>query len=1037
MRKFVLSQGAWDNVSNESKETIKKLLIECLKNETSQTVRSELINTISDLVASPANRIHWPEFLDILLEFVNSKELKHRQSAILILGQICTLNPELLRSQVEMIMSIAEAGLNDNSTEIQLSTIAAGTGFIMVTKKKMLRKFFYPLIPKIMNFLSVAIGENRNDDAQTVLQLFGDWIEIDQFIFRPYLGDVTNLILKICFEIEDQSLLYQAIYFLSSLISLRPKDMQSIDGFIPNYIKVILETLLKLDDSIEVWKEMSLDDEENESVAKQVESCLDVLSGAIGGEALIPHIMDPIISFIGNPDWKHQHAGLTALSLIAGGCKNQFLQSVHDIVHLILPHMQSEHPRIRWAACNAIEIFSHILSPIIQVEYHNEILPEIIKLIDESDFTKIQVVALSTIVTFCEKLEQDTIAVHLDVLLKKLYTHLSSDKKEVLQETITAIAVVASKAKELFVHYYNVFIPLIKNVLEHTHGPEYRLLRGKAFECISTIGLAVGKDVFLPDANEILKQLQATKIDEFGSDDSNSDFLLEASVRICTVLKEDFIPYLPIVMPLILSFAGMKSQYFLNDGDVNEDLWEHQIVDGKTVALHTVALDQKALACELLLSVIKTLKDGVANYYNDILEIITPLLSFPYHRDIKATAITTVSPLLSSILTTCQKNGDLSTFLKLHDEFYVRLVNLLDEEEELDMQALICEAIADCIQIYPEGQLSEENVHRAVKAIVDTTRELDAYREKKYKEIEEEYEEEFIEIWNERIDEEYNLLAQLAEIAGVLARNQINTFIPFFEKIADFVLNIIKKDSFFGNIYLGYCMIDDVVENSKGRFVDLAPLVLPQFLDSLQNQETAVGVRHASVYGLGVFAQYGGEYFVPYIQRMHPDLNFYYYTSNFYFILESLNELISFIENGPKDPDGLETRDNAICAFGKILLYQKTDLENLLPLWLSWLPLNYEVLEATVCHELFSKFVEQNNEFLWGKDFVNLPKVLDVTAFFYTDEGRKFVKEETQMKMCNLLKSMYSDNPNLIIQAIATLSETNQNILNSLILSKI
>lgn len=143
--------------------------------------------------------------------------------------------------------------------------------------------------------------------------------------------------------------------------------------------------------------------------------------------------------------------------------------------------------------------------------------------------------------------------------------------------------------------------------------------------------------------------------------------------------------------------------------------------------------------------------------------------------------------------------------------------------------------------------------------------------------------------------------------------------------------------------------------------------------------------------------------------------------------------MISFIEDGPKDSHGLETRDNAICAVGKVLLYQQTDLSTLLPLWLSWLPLNYEVLEAAVCHELFSKFVEQNNEFLWGKNFENLPKVLDVTAFFYSDDGKEYVKEETQIKMCNLLKGMHSDNPDLMTQAISTLSETNQHILKALL----
>ena len=41
-----------------------------------------------------------------------------------------------------------------------------------------------------------------------------------------------------------------------------------------------------------------------------------------------------------------------------------------------------------------------------------------------------------------------------------------------------------------------------------------RLLRGKTIECISLIGLAVGKDVFLSDAEQIMNMLLKAQTDE-------------------------------------------------------------------------------------------------------------------------------------------------------------------------------------------------------------------------------------------------------------------------------------------------------------------------------------------------------------------------------------------------------------------------------------------------------------------------------------------------------------------------------------------
>lgn len=53
--------------------------------------------------------------------------------------------------------------------------------------------------------------------------------------------------------------------------------------------------------------------------------------------------------------------------------------------------------------------------------------------------------------------------------------------------------------------YYNVFVPLLKQIILNANGTQYRLLRGKAMEAVSMIGLAVGRDQFRGDALEIMQ----------------------------------------------------------------------------------------------------------------------------------------------------------------------------------------------------------------------------------------------------------------------------------------------------------------------------------------------------------------------------------------------------------------------------------------------------------------------------------------------------------------------------------------------------
>lgn len=70
---------------------------------------------------------------------------------------------------------------------------------------------------------------------------------------------------------------------------------------------------------------------------------------------------------------------------------------------------------------------------------------------------------------------------------------------------MTSIASVADTAEEKFVPYYDQFMPSLKDIVQTAVPKELRLLRGKTIECISLIGLAVGKEKVRPVINRFIK----------------------------------------------------------------------------------------------------------------------------------------------------------------------------------------------------------------------------------------------------------------------------------------------------------------------------------------------------------------------------------------------------------------------------------------------------------------------------------------------------------------------------------------------------
>lgn len=390
LKKLIISQGYWDKLSGESKELIKNSLFESLKNETKVKVRNQLHDTIAEVFVHVFKKNEWTDVLDKLSELISSQnDYRHREAGFLILGQICSMEPILMRPHLEVLKNLSTLGLEDSSTSVQISTLVALTGFISATRTKSLRKMFQPLIPKIINVLTTVLNSSNIDEAFSIIQIFHDWVEMDPLFFKPYLSLVTMTFLEICKSNIDEDIVDQTVMVLSTMISSRTKDMLSINGFLEEYISILMNLLLRLDDyTIEEWNALNENERTSVSQSEKVEANIDNLSNAVGGEILLPHMLEYIQTFVQNPDWKYRHSGIMALGLIIEGCKAQFLLSLHDIVNLVVSHMSDPHPRVRWVATHTLGSLSSDLSPKVQLQFPHLILPALAERLDETNFPK-------------------------------------------------------------------------------------------------------------------------------------------------------------------------------------------------------------------------------------------------------------------------------------------------------------------------------------------------------------------------------------------------------------------------------------------------------------------------------------------------------------------------------------------------------------------------------------------------------------------------------------------------------------------------
>ena len=174
---------------------------------------------------------------------------------------------------------------------------------------------------------------------------------------------------------------------------------------------------------------------------------------------------------------------------------------------------------MRYAACNCIGQMATDFAPTFQKKYQAKVVPGLIMILDDEANPRVQAHGGAALVNFAEDSPKSILLNYLDsilnklqdVLIKKVYELANHKRKLVLEQIVTTIAAVADTVEDKFEPYYEKFMPKLKYLFMNATTSELRLLRGKTIECISLIGLAVGKEKFLVDCQDVMETLLRTQ----------------------------------------------------------------------------------------------------------------------------------------------------------------------------------------------------------------------------------------------------------------------------------------------------------------------------------------------------------------------------------------------------------------------------------------------------------------------------------------------------------------------------------------------
>ena len=997
----------WPQLSPAGKAGVKTELLNCIKEEQSRSLSRKVCDCTAELAAGIIEENEWPELLPFMLQCVQSGDPRVMESALLIFDQLARYVINVLQQYLGTLHGALGACLGHANMDVKLAAFKATTTFIQYLENPVDRDQFQSMVPLLLGAVGSALNSGDETAAQEAVSQLIDVADEHPRFLRRQLPDVVSAMLQIAeTESLDEGTRRLSAEFLVTLCEAREKApgmMRKLPNFVQRLFNCCLSFLLDIEDEPD-WhtaEDEKMESEGDGELFETGQEYLDRMALAVGGKALVPVAGVALPALIQDADWKKRHAALMCLAQIAEGCVKLMseMQVMEPLVQLCLAGAQDPHPKVRWAACQALGQLCSDLGPELQEAQHAAVLPVLMALMDDFNNPRVQAHACAATVNFAENCDQDVMAPYLDTLISKLLALLQQGRRNVQEGALTSLASVADCAQEYFVKYYDTCMPLLRHVLEHAQDSTHRLMRAKSLECISLVGMAVGKERFAGDAAAVMQYIQAVQAQGLEPDDPFASYMLQAGARVCTTLGQDFIPFLPIVMPAMLEAAQLEPDVTVlegsdaeGEGDEEEDEDVETIYVGdKRISLHTSILEEKGNACTMLCCYAYELKEGFFPYAEQVTQIMVPLLKFYFNEEVRTASAQALPELLRSAVEAMRKGqGATQDFCtKMAHFMWPPLVAAIEKEADTEVLAAFLTSAEEILTV-AEGPalIPVSMLLPAFQTSFITV--IDEYEERRKERMERATDEDFDAEEQEALEEEHEAEGDVLDALGTVCTTALRYYgdsvMPLVELLMPAMGKQLQKNRFPEERRAALCLMDDVIQYSAVGAAKYMPQVMPLLLSGAADADASI--RQCSMYGLGQAAHHRGDMFkahaAPAVAAM----------------------LAAIHAPDARSDDNLCATENAVSALGKVLENHPECIDPAAgALYVQSLPIEDDKVEAKVVHAQLLRLLRASDPRILGENNCHLPKLVEIIVRVLA-KGKDLVDDEDSAGMVVLLKQM-------------------------------
>eukprot|EP01134_Creolimax_fragrantissima_P002765 CFRG2765T1 len=974
------SKAIWPDATKIVQLQARMELLSCILREPVHKIRRKVCDLVCEISRKCEEDMEaWPELLECLFQLTKSTESKDRQSAFYIFSTHPHVLGEQLSRYIGVIHELIKTSLVQGpDVEVRVTALQACISLTNASVKPSERQIFTDCIPPMLELVGECVSSPNDAYQEHGVQALTCLVDVADMIpvfLRPHLAIVVQSMVAVASnENYNENARKLAIELITTLCEKRPAMIRKFEGFPQLVLPVAFGMMLEIEDDDTWTSEDDTDDDFEETISLIGEQVLDRIARALGGKTILPFAFQSIMAMLQNNAWQQRHAALMTISAIAEGCVKLMAPELEKIVAMVAAYMKDPHERVRHATCNALGQMSTDFARDFQEKFHATVIPAL--LIGMSDTNpRVQAHAAAALVNFSEMAEKALLEPYLDELFTKLYNLLSSDRRIVQEQAITTIATLADSSESMFVKYYDTFMPMLIRVLENATDTKHRMLRGKTIECVTLIGLAVGSDKFMKDAHRVMEIMMQTPAESMAPDDPQVSFMMAAWARMCRVLGPEFIPYLPVVMPLLMHNAQLSPDLAILDPEDPDaeaaydpaDGWEFVSVDSQKIGIKTSTLEDKFTAVELIGTYAAELKSGFSEYVPQVTKVMVQSLKFLFHDGVRMAAAQSLPSLLVCVV---EGRFPAAHIKEMWKYMLKELCPAIETEADPEMVYEFLSGLEKCVKVVGDNCMDTEDMSMLSNVVVSQLNQmLERAEERSELRKDQDFDEEAAEELGDEDMADEAVLKEISELMHTLFVTHRTNLLPMWASLCPTLARFLEPIRPASDRQWTLCVFDDLIEFAGPDSWSYNQFFVPMLAHSISDPNAHV--RHAAVYGVGVAAQCGGPAYVPTVISC----------------IEPMCNIINMAD--AKSIDNVHSTENAISAIAKICNAhgdKVPNMANVISQFLSWLPVSQDKEESVFVYGYLCTLLEQNSPYILGQNNSNMPRIVNILAMILNSD---------------------------------------------------